>query len=498
MDADDHPSRLAKEYLLANPRYSIWLRLSAGIIAVLATALMDVGLIYNVQSERFTDPTTGNLTGSSLALWSVSFVSLGVFCLLSEAWDNGGRLGRKLAAIAYTLLVFLLTIMLLPAYSGMFADVWDRSNAFTHAGGDAPRAFVWFGTVVVALLYTTGGALFVLAKRYLARCLDELKNFKEASKRQQLAAQYAAAMQERRRLQFEVEHQASNCEALVKVALPGAVEAYRTSITKQQEKAESVLRSVKTSRSEKNQAKREIALLKGCTEALQAIKLFWIFWILALVFASAQPPPAQATPTGDLIATAPVLQFLVDVSGGSPALRPDYLGSVLPEIEKRLHSMQLGATVLVTTIGDATLPPLVFRTRIQIKHTAEGDTRERIAQDLRELVLSIPNRVRGHEHQQSELVAAFFDASHAINPQAHGNVILAISDMVEISPLARCDERARKPCKLPPPSFHLPPDTTVCVYGIGQGLHSNRAMLLTQQWAAFFKKAGVGAELRRN
>src|SRR5438105_1511015 len=83
-ETQDHsPSYLAREYLLGTPRYYVILKLITGIIAVLLTSGLDIGLMYNAQSqsEKFTD-AFGNSVGSILALWTASVMSLGIFILI--------------------------------------------------------------------------------------------------------------------------------------------------------------------------------------------------------------------------------------------------------------------------------------------------------------------------------------------------------------------------------------------------------------------------------
>ena len=130
------------------------------------------------------------------------------------------------------------------------------------------------------------------------------------------------------------------------------------------------------------------------------------------------------------------------------------------------------------------------------KRTKEGDTLDGIAHSLQALVLSFPERFKGQEHQQSEIIDGFFQAAQELNSKAsEGNVIIAVTDGVENSDQARCGSGA---CKLPLPSFALS-GASVYLYGVGQGLTAPKAQQLTLAWEGFFKPTGAAVvELHRD
>jgi cytochrome bd-type quinol oxidase subunit 2 len=169
MYAEDHPARIAQEYVSGNPKFFLWLNLVAAIIAVLAAGLLDVCLIYNIQSERFHD-AYNNFVGSAFVLFIVSLVTLAIFWLIGEGWDKEG-VWRRLAVSGYILLIFLLTVLLFPSYGQTISDIWDGGSSASvfihnnHNRAEAPPALVWFFVAVVAMAYSSGGLSSGLSPR---------------------------------------------------------------------------------------------------------------------------------------------------------------------------------------------------------------------------------------------------------------------------------------------------------------------------------------------
>lgn len=206
------------------------------------------------------------------------------------------------------------------------------------------------------------------------------------------------------------------------------------------------------------------------------------------------PAGAQAVTTEELLEKAPVFQVLLDNSGSSPATDQAFMANAASAIVEKLTSMPMGTVILVRTVGDSTLAPLHWRTRIQKKSTAEGAPIEEVARRLRGLLVDFPKQIAGKEHGNSQLIGGFFDAARNLNLKSDRNKIVMVSDLVERSPFADC---ARvKVCKLPAPQFDLR-GAEVEVFGAGANLPSDRAIGLTKAWDEFLGKAGAKAALHR-
>jgi hypothetical protein len=194
----------------------------------------------------------------------------------------------------------------------------------------------------------------------------------------------------------------------------------------------------------------------------------------------------------DLLARAPVFELLLDVSGGSPATNPAFMAAAWPGIEEKIRSMPMGATVIVTTVGDSASMPMMWRTRVQAKTTKDGAPVAAIVRGLKNLVLSFPERIKGKEDKKSHLITGLFEASRQLNPNTTDNVIVMVSDLIEISPLANCTPP--RPCKLPPPNFKLN-NAHISILGSADRLPPKQAMTILKAWEAFFAKAGVDLRL---
>ena len=204
---------------------------------------------------------------------------------------------------------------------------------------------------------------------------------------------------------------------------------------------------------------------------------------------------SAADSTKDLLETAPVFQLLLDNSGSSPATDQSFVNSAWPIIESKVRSLPMGTVVIVNTVGDASLSPLMKRTRIQKVTTGEGAAVEDIVRSLKSIVLGFPKRVQGQEHGQSHLIGGFFDASKNLNINASTkNLIVALTDLIEFSSMANCYKD--KACRLPKPAFKLD-NTDLVALGVGRGLPSDREIAVFSSWGKFFSQTGASFDLRK-
>lgn len=204
---------------------------------------------------------------------------------------------------------------------------------------------------------------------------------------------------------------------------------------------------------------------------------------------------AHAATTAELLKNAPVFQLILDISGSSPATDDGFVKSAWPVVEGRLKMMPIGTTVIINTVGDASLTPLTMRTRIQQRQTTEGAPIDQVVLSIKNIVLSFPARMQSSAHGQTHMVGGFFDASRNLNKTSSTkNVILVLSDLIEYSPIANCYKE--KACTLPKPKFNLE-GTEVLVLGVGRGLPSDREMALFASWEQFFQQTGANFELKK-
>lgn len=166
--------------------------------------------------------------------------------------------------------------------------------------------------------------------------------------------------------------------------------------------------------------------------------------------------------------------------------------SVAPQIVETLKAMPPGTLVTVSTVGDATVAASLLRMQIQARGTTASD----VARKLHRFLLDFPAQAKSRVQGRSDLVGGFAAAAAYVNRKSDANEIWMVSDLVEYSAVADCS-RSQK-CRLPvKPQFDLS-GTNVHVYGVGQGLTSDRAMQLTEDWRGFLSRAHAKSpELRR-
>lgn len=533
----DDTENVAREFLMIAPaRYLLSWTLAAGLAVVIAAGA-DIGAVYYVMRQRSLD-AFGNFSGSQLELLAVSCATLIAYWGIGILWEKG----RRWAVVAvYSLIVGFLFLAIYPTEAPRFRELWD-SYAGSHVFGwrpangntakDAPLWFLMICNALFAIAFTVAGLLFVWAKMWLVYWLN-LWHARGTAQQVLVMAEQAQAEHEsakRHAVLYAYYDDPAHRNQAIKNALRVGVDAYANVLKHKRDTLISTLIDVEAAKAAKRQAESELIAAEKCIGSLrrydglrhydgdpsdrtppgsqanrqyvppylrpsvpliEACIMLFMLLITAQVCAEGVPRPTQET-----LATAPTFQILLDNSRSSPARDVAFIASVLPMIDQKLRAMPVGTSVIVTTVGDASLMPLRWHTRIQVRKTNSGAPVEDIIRDLHQFLLEFPKQMEGREHPASHLIGGLFDAARNLNPQAQSNEIVMISDLIEYSPLANC-ERARPACRLPAPQFKLE-GANVSVYGAGMRLPSDRAMTLTQAWEAFFQKTGVRkAELRR-
>lgn len=204
--------------------------------------------------------------------------------------------------------------------------------------------------------------------------------------------------------------------------------------------------------------------------------------------------PAAATSNPDDVVTekAPVFKLLIDASTKSPGTNPQLMQSIWPSIEAKMRRLPIGTTVIVSTMGDPSEMPMIWRTRVQAKSSPNGAPLQAVIRSVKNVVLTFPEEIKGKEHKKSHLITALFQATRQLNPKSQDNAIVMITDLIEYSPLANCSPP--NPCKLPKPEFSLK-GIDIHVYGSVDRMSPRQAMVVLKAWEEFLKKAGVELEL---
>jgi hypothetical protein len=205
-----------------------------------------------------------------------------------------------------------------------------------------------------------------------------------------------------------------------------------------------------------------------------------------------QSPSSGMAAGNDALDKAGVLVIMLDNSGSSPSTDKSFVEAAWPTVEKALRAMDMGSTVILVSVGDARLKPMNMSVRIQARDNNEGKSIDRVVAAVKQVVLGFPAQTQGQEHGNSQIIGGFFDASHVINRKSTNNRIVALTDLIENSPLANCYIN----CKLPTPTFDLV-GTSVTVLGVGRGLHSNKEMAVFASWEKFFTKTGANFDLKK-
>mgnify|MGYP001204039063 FL=1 len=491
----------AREFLAARPPSQVMAQWYWALCAVVVAAALDLGLMLYVQkqSDRFTD-ALGNFIGNSIELYAVAFLSLAVFFLIGYTWNKGGTGWRLLSGACFGLLLVWIVASIKTAYTPIFENLWPvQVNSFLAAESvpnAAPRWFIYSGVVISGLLYSVGGWCFLIAKARLSDALESCRHVNECLRKVAVADAADTLKAEREVLIQTKAHYSNpaNAAALIREQIASAVAVAQREAARMKGNAAGVVQDITATKAEQEKAGADIQALENCLAGLKALTLSVMLLVGVAVIAA--PNLAEAATTQEIIAAAPSVQVLVDCSP-NPALNPVFLRQIWPKIESRLRAAPLGAEIVIQSIGNAAIQPLVFRARIYMKKTGDGDTRENVIRGAQAVLFSFPARFKENQ-QRSEIVGALSTAARELNPKATDNVIILLSDGWENSAYAACHGKNDCRLHLPAPDFSLRA-ASVFVYGIGQGADTKSSAALFREWDAFLLKTRAKvAELHRD
>lgn len=458
-------------------------RFIAAVLGVAATAPLDAGVFFYAMSRDFYDEF-GNFTGNPAVLTAVSLLSLAAYWLIGLAWYRRTWPGRVLAVGLYAVLWLVLCANLFNTYHGMLSVFAAQGNAF--APGGAPEGASWrewLSAGMMASVFGVPGLLFIQAKRALERTSALRRVVKECESR--LALAECAKAQEASRDDYAVfgqhlENPANSAELVRRILHTGA-DAMAAAMARIKANEEKTLNDTRASQEQRVAARKVITQLDDMARVLGSVSL--------AVMLAVGMRPAHATTSAELVAKAPTLQILLDASP-SPGTREAFVTTIWPQVETIIRSMPLASTVIISSIGDNTAEPFTARQRIQTKRTPQGNTPDAIVRDARAAMLAFARDRQGSKaDRQSELVYGVERAAAEVNPLSDANRLVIVSDLLENSEAARCQDHPTT-CTLPKPNFTLPPGTSVTVFG-ARGSKTLEAQHITAEWARFFTAAGV-------
>ncbi|MGB4069407.1 MAG: hypothetical protein WBK08_15380 [Nitrospira sp.] len=505
---DETPLDQAHELTNSVTTREIFWKLFAGWVAVLASALLDIALMFDAQHRSYLD-ALGRFTGNPVTLAAISCSSLAAFWLIGMAWNSGTKqdeaatstrrtvwIGHTVAIVGYGAVLALLCARIAASYGDLFTAAWEQGhNVFEGATSTAPLWVSYAGIVLAACFYSLGGLLFILSKHYLGRVYALRAALRECQRRIALndQVQTVRATRDTIRAAIDESQKSATVTAMMKLVDQCALAAAQGAIQQRKQQAEAVLSDVLATRGEKGAAKSTIDALDRMSQTARVV----IVAVVVLVMASALPVLAASSPaesTGEIFRKAGAFVVMLDLSP-SPGTNSSYVAAILPEIGDALRNQPVGTLVRVHGFGNPTVGDRVlFRARIQAVRTPEGDTRESIERQLKAQLLKVSSDYARHVHHRSEILNAVADGSALVNPRAKHNQLILITDGNENSDV--CAFQPGVVCKLPAPKFTFT-KTSVAMYGVGQGLQGSDAQKTIREWRGFLKAAGAASVIIR-
>jgi hypothetical protein len=489
------PVTFAREYVAAHPPRSMLFKLLAAWFWVAVCCVGDFGLMIDVQknSSQFTD-ARGNFSGDMFQLYALALLTLAIFVFMSHCWQRGGMVWRGLSALAFTVLTLWIVLNIKDTFAPRIESLWTaNANPFTvaeTAQDAAPQWLVFVGLILFALAYQVFGWLFLLAKSNLADVLAIRRNLAECKGRIAADDLEKSIIQRREAVALQKAHIASNTAQQVRSAVAAAISAAQAELAKQKEAAARVVSDICSTEENQINAGKKIAAVESGLSGLSSLALSALL-VVGAGGMVAPSPASAAVSSAEILQAAPVVLVLVDVSP-NPAIDPVFLRQVWPKLESKIRAAPLGSEIVIQSIGNAAIQPLVFRSRIYARKAPDGDTIDNVVKGGAALLAAFPERFKDN-HRRSEIVGALAMAARDVNPSSNQNQVIVLSDGWENSDYATCRKADSCALKLPAPDFKL--NASVSMYGVGGAADSKSTDALFRQWQKFFAAAGAKADL---
>ncbi len=208
------------------------------------------------------------------------------------------------------------------------------------------------------------------------------------------------------------------------------------------------------------------------------------------------------------LATADTMVVMLDISGSTPIVEPNFIRASMPILAEKIGKLSIGSNVEVMTVGDDKRMPLNLRFYVQRTKDKSGDSAANLARNVPAMVTQYLNGVRESPatkmQGESSLSPGFLDASKLCQKGKPCESVF-FTDGMEFQPNVIAWPRDySKP--LPPIDGLDLNGMNVVMYGIGQcakGLESGCAtsqarIAIEGHWQTWLKKYGAGSvELRR-
>lgn len=207
-------------------------------------------------------------------------------------------------------------------------------------------------------------------------------------------------------------------------------------------------------------------------------------------------------------AAANTLVVMLDISGSTPIVEPNFIRASMPILAEKIGKLPIGSNVEVMTVGDDKKMPLNLRFYVQRIKDKNGDTAANLARNVPAMVTQYLNGVRESPatkmQSESSLSPGFLDSLKMCQKGKPCESIF-FTDGMEYQPNVIAWPRDyNKPLPLID-GLNLN-GMNVVMYGIGQcakGLESGCAtsqarIAIEGHWQIWLKKYGAGSvELRR-